>query len=633
MEFFNFGSSSDKLIDKSINNRPTETEDDFLNELMNEQPLPNEIRYNPNAQNNQNITREEFVQMQLANAQSKKKAIKPIDLKNQLAKKRLEEKLEQEDLDMLHEYILTGKIVQKVQILDTDWYMHVLSVQESRAAIQRAEAYNAESQQLAQALFVLSYALERIDNHYFYTFEETRSFLEKMSIFVIYHAVNKYNDIFARQSDVMAEPQQIRALIQDDFLRIKYQVMRNSGLVPSDPRVAKMSDAQWLWYYYNMDEDMENTTDIRQSELDYLGVFINPKMAQEMIKINEQNRKKRKAEKEKAFKKYKKRTTKRRAKIINDTLSTTKKAHNTKQHNSQNITDNAANNDFKDSLSTDNFLQELQEHDNVQHVENTNSEPATQDISNSSLNNNMNSMADTDDFYEFIANNTTSTKQDNATNHNETDTSDDNAIDEELSQELADDTDTYDSSQSILDNVFGSSVYQGDNTVINDAFEQELRAALQLDDNKSLDDQFVELADDTSAGNPYESPDDFYERVHAFLPFAGTNYGYVKPEKMKVSRVSRKKASNIEQPTNNETRNDADKAELLKRGLNVNMPLNMQSNDIISNNDPKWKQESDLEFRRKTGINARALNKMNVNTNEELKKLTDNMDFFEVDDD
>lgn len=642
---------NDNISDKNdteINNNFDISEEDFLNELL-EEPLPNEIKYHPPEDiQNHNITRDEFIEMQVRNEIQKQNANtnknNQINLQNQLAKKRREAELEQEDLDMLHEYILTGKIVQKAQIYGTTWHMHILTVQESRDAIQRSEEYNSDSQQLAQALFVLSYAVEQIEGHYFHSFDEARSFLEKLSLHILYEAVNKYNELFRRQEDVMMEPQQIRALIHDDFLRIKYQVMRNSGLVPADDRVRKMNDAQWLWYYYNMDEDMEQKTDIRQSELDYLGVFINPKMAQEMIKVNEQNRKRRKLEKEKAFKKNRKRSHRRRIE------------HNKANQKIQKTTESKATDDFLQNKLTNNAITIMQDmsSDNISKSTNT-----SENVN--SNNENINSNNDTNN---------------NRTNY---DDSYDNSY-----NDTYDDTD-YNDGESILDQAFGNASYHtSDGTVVNSDFERELRAALNLKDGESIEDQFVEVAGDTGGGNPYESEEDFMERVRAFLPFAGTNYGYSKPQKVRLNNIQRKSSQKLNQPNldngsndnsqytfnriqkgkslittadnipqqlvsnhsklttstkNNSMQNNSSQdsfiqnMSLSKNGITSSIDIPGKSNISHLMEPPKWKQDSDYEFMKKTGITSLdSLNNMNINKQDEIKKLSDNMDFFDIDD-
>ena len=466
---------------QSVNNIDT-NDDDFL-DALSEERLPNEIRFSPNRRNSEL----EQLQQQQQNIEEQNKSINEsnINKSNEIDSKDKQAK----DLEMMHNYILTGKLIQPIRIFNMQWYMHIITLQESEDVISRAESYNEDSKQWAQVLIMLSYAVDQIEDHKFKSFEETRDFLEQLPLQMLYKIIEKYNELFKQQEDLMSKPQLLRNLVQNDFLRIKYQVMKNTGLVPADSRVSKMNDAQWLWYYYNMEEDLEQQTDIRQSELDYLGIFMNPKMAQEMIKVNERARKKRRAEKKKMYK----------------------------------------------AMAT------------------TTEEPVS----------------------------------------------------------------------SSLDDVFGEDTmaYQSDNTTVNTEFEKELQAALGGNTNQ----QFTELFDDESAGNPYEDMDDFMERVNAFKQFAGTDYGYKKPQKIKINPFIRNQSNNS-QPI--------DKNEMIDKGKQLIQ--NNQSNKASqTNNDlqPKWKRDSDREFIKKTGINLNALPQQSVDIREELNKLPDDIDFMSIDDD
>lgn len=56
--------------------------------------------------------------------------------------------------------------------------------------------------------------------------------------------------------------------------------MKATGALPTEERVQKMSDLQWLWYYRNLVKDEEEHNKGWQDRLDYIGWWINPKMAE-----------------------------------------------------------------------------------------------------------------------------------------------------------------------------------------------------------------------------------------------------------------------------------------------------------------------------------------------------------------
>ena len=66
--------------------------------------------------------------------------------------------------------------------------------------------------------------------------------------------------------------------------------------------------------------------------------------------------------------------------------------------------------------------------------------------------------------------------------------------------------------------------------VYNSAFEQELAEALKKD-GKNIEEEFTELPSSDSAGDPYESEEDFMARVNSFSKYAGTDKFYQHSEK------------------------------------------------------------------------------------------------------
>ena len=683
---------------KSFKHTPND-EDDFLNSLL-EETLPNEIKFRPSGEMHNNISREEFIAMQMRNAQQNiRPKMDPVQNDTKKQKKLQElQQLEQEDFEMLHEYILTGKITQTAIIMNTTWHMHVLSYDESQEAVQRSESYNEDSRQLAQVLFVLSFAVDQIEDYKFKSFNETRQYLEKLPLYIIYKAIDEYNFMFKRQENIMMNPQQIKSLVQNDYLRIKYQVMKNSGLVPAHPLVQKMNDAQWLWYYYNMDEDLEQKAEVRQSELDYMGVFINPKMAQEMIKQNEGARKRRQAEKDKMYKKLKQKVRKsnqqflqerqKRKKTVKRVIKEEKPKtwlEEIKESEQKIVIENVKENKtiqnekqmeqlfIQQSTNIDNFFKSSNQEETEDKTDiakeniksNTNKDLDKKDVPEN-VTNNIETSVDDDFINELLTGEKKSTLkqeiksiQDNIQNdtqenienkdknnfeNNANNNIEDNSENEELDDnELLDDMIELGENESVLDEIYGHSTYTADNTVTNTEFEKELRAALGIDNKAtSIEDQFTVLSDDNGAGDAYETPEDFLERVKAFMPVAGTEYGYKKPVKQKVRQQVGYKPTYIAEPNLPINQQDF-RAQLKEKGQqNKDIIQNDQSKINFAKKDiqrkiqmPQWKTDSDNEFMRKTGIQSlNSLNQLskNINKNEEINKLTDDMDFFDVDD-
>ena len=75
-----------------------------------------------------------------------------------------------------------------------------------------------------------------------------------------------------------------------------------TGALPTEQRCKDMNDVQWLWFYLNLAKDKEEERDIAKNHMDYLGSYINPKLAKA---VSEQEARKRKQEeRRKAKEKY-----------------------------------------------------------------------------------------------------------------------------------------------------------------------------------------------------------------------------------------------------------------------------------------------------------------------------------------
>ena len=54
--------------------------------------------------------------------------------------------------------------------------------------------------------------------------------------------------------------------------------MKSVGALPTEERVQKMSDIQWIWYYNNLVKDNEEEEALTKDKIDYLTFFINPEL-------------------------------------------------------------------------------------------------------------------------------------------------------------------------------------------------------------------------------------------------------------------------------------------------------------------------------------------------------------------
>lgn len=63
--------------------------------------------------------------------------------------------------------------------------------------------------------------------------------------------------------------------------------MRAAGALPSEDRVKKMTDIQYIWYYRNLLKDNEENETLMKERIDYLSLFINPDMYRSVMNLKD----------------------------------------------------------------------------------------------------------------------------------------------------------------------------------------------------------------------------------------------------------------------------------------------------------------------------------------------------------
>lgn len=61
--------------------------------------------------------------------------------------------------------------------------------------------------------------------------------------------------------------------------------MKAVGALPTEERVQKMSNIQWLWYYQNLIKDEDENEHLMKSRIDYLAFFVNPELHKSVTNI------------------------------------------------------------------------------------------------------------------------------------------------------------------------------------------------------------------------------------------------------------------------------------------------------------------------------------------------------------
>ena len=447
-----------KQNNDSLNSNSNNTNNNIFNSIFNEanneqNTYNNELNQN-NTVNSINNNIQNTNNSQDNNMQSEETIKIQQQYKIQQAmNKRADEILMQQKNDLIN-LIFDGYTLTTVTYKGFKIVIRSVAPEEADKAYHDASFYDEDFFYAAYRLFILSIAIQSINDYSFSNQQECYNFLKQLSLKVISNIYDLFIDNIEYQNFLVANMDSLYKLVEDSFCRIKYKVMRAFNCLPTEERCKKMGDAQWLWLYYNIQEDLMEEFDNTQDNLDYIGFYINSDAAKQITKNSAAKRKKRLQQRKKKFQQI----TERDRKYIISKLN-----------------------------NTDININEPQSQSNTNQSKNT---------------------------------------------QNNTDKSIDNNIpqqEQELQQE--------NKADQILDHFLNTSdeMSSNDNTVYNSDFERELAAALGTTDISEV----TEISDDHSAGDPFESEEDFIERVMAFLPVAGTSYGYVKPEKPKKVHVKR----------------------------------------------------------------------------------------------
>ena len=437
---------------------------------MQEQQKQNEIKEETN------IKKEE---------QEKKKEIKKNDYIHIL--------YSEDDIQIRQKNSLLNLIFERYTLTYIEYKNHKLKLRslltsESEQSYKDASCYSEDQFYSMYQLFVLSYALIEVDDYIFNNHNECLEFLYQLPYIDINKLYNTFYEDILQQNQTVNNISHFYDLIHEPFFRMKYKVMRAFHCLPTEERCKQMNDAQWLWLYYNLEEDMFEHMDEKQDNLDYLGFYLNSDAAKKVMKHNQDYRRKRDQKRKERFKKI--------------------------------------------------------------------------------------------DIQYQIQNNTTDDKKEKEKKQEQT-----------ASQKL--------------DNFFTAPQISNDNTVYSTAFEQELAAAIGTTDIS----QFTEISDDNEAGNALESEEDFMERVKTFAQFAGTNYGYIKPEK--PPKLSTKRRDNYMPESNAENIHETRIQRYLRNTLKKQQIQNSNTNSLpIQTNYMQFAKENN-----KTQQEKNIQQKTNFHTN------------------
>ena len=175
--------------------------------------------------------------------------------------------------------VFDGCLYKTFKYLDKTWKIKTVETKKIETAYMEAKAYDGLAYNISLKLNIVSMALISINDLVFSSPADSYQYLKKLAIPIISKLYDEYYELIQKKAQLEMDLDKLNLLKDDNFSRLKYKVMRTMGCMPTEERVQNMNNAQWLWLYLNIQKDMEEERDIAKNRCDYLGMYINPKLA------------------------------------------------------------------------------------------------------------------------------------------------------------------------------------------------------------------------------------------------------------------------------------------------------------------------------------------------------------------
>lgn len=218
-----------------------------------------------------------------------------------LSEESLENDIEAKHKDSILHLIFEGHTYTYITYHSHKLKLKSISVEDSEQAYKHASNYPDDQFYSMYQLLILSFALLEIDDYIFNSKDECLDFLYKLPFNDIVKIYTIYFTDVQNQNKLINQIPYFYDLVDEPFFRMKYKVMRAFSCLPTEDRCKKMNDAQWLWLYYNLEEDLFEQLDETQDNLDYIGFYINSDAAKKIVKHNQQRRKQRDKKRKQRF--------------------------------------------------------------------------------------------------------------------------------------------------------------------------------------------------------------------------------------------------------------------------------------------------------------------------------------------
>ena len=183
---------------------------------------------------------------------------------------------------LVRDLVFDGFATREFRRFDRRWRFKTLTINEHRAAVATSNSIAAGDAQLAMLkVGVLSAALVAV-NGVELDADSAKRVVDVLVPQVVDELYSCYEILEYEQLTALKDTSKLTALVDSSFDRIKYKVMRSVGALPTEKRVREMSELQWMWYYLNIIEDKNEEEDTTMVRLDYLAMFMNPELLEQI---------------------------------------------------------------------------------------------------------------------------------------------------------------------------------------------------------------------------------------------------------------------------------------------------------------------------------------------------------------
>lgn len=193
-----------------------------------------------------------------------------------------DEKDKKEKRRIIMDIIFRGYATKEIKKFHKRWKFKTLNSEEHRkiwsiSTISDDESVNwvTYKAQILKSAFLSLNDIEATEEGKDEIFEQ----LPQSVIDALYEEYRKLDDIQLQASNEMGL---IKEITESPYSRVKFRVMKEFNILPTDKRYKELNEHQMLWLYENIMKDMQEEEERKKQRMDYLAFYINPELAQEV---------------------------------------------------------------------------------------------------------------------------------------------------------------------------------------------------------------------------------------------------------------------------------------------------------------------------------------------------------------